>query len=216
MDILVQGIKQVIEWIYGFCGDYGVAIVMITVAIRMLLLPLNVQQRKQMEKQQEISREVERLKEKYKNDQQKMNAELQKLYQEKGTGAGGCLMSFLQFPIMICLYNAIRLTAAAGTATVLLPWVSSLLVRDKTLVLPIATLIIQLLPQTFPYIRYFKALNLQKASMPMVLILLLTNSMFAFVIPSGVGLYYFVSGLFGAAEQLVFYIMSVRKMARMA
>lgn len=213
MDFFMQILRQTIEWIYGFCGDYGIAIVVITAMIRILLLPLNIQQRKQMGRQQEISREVELLKEKYKHQQEKLNEELQKLYQEKGTGMGSCLMSFLQLPIMMCLYNGIRVTVAAGTATVLLPWVSSLLVRDRTLILPIATLAIQLLPQTYPYIRYFRALNLQKMPVPMILTLLLANSMFVFVIPSGVGLYYLTSGLFTAAEQLVSYIWAVRRLA---
>lgn len=213
MDFLVQIFKQVMDGIYEVCGDYGVAVVVVTVVIRLLLLPFSIKQRRQMRQQQEIGREVELLKRKYKNQQEKLEQELRKLYQEKGTGMGSCLLSILQFPIMLCLYNSIRLIAAAGTATVLLPWVSSLLVRDKTCILPAATVIIQLLPQTYPYIRYFKGLNLQKMSMPMILTVALTNSMFVFIIPSGVGLYYLVSGLFTAAEQLVFHIFALRKTA---
>lgn len=211
MEILAQGFRQVIEWIYTFSGDYGIAIVWITIAIRVILLPLNIQQRKQMERQQTLSEEVEKLKKKYRNDEQKLKQELQKLYQEKGTGGSGCLITLLQFPVMMCLYNGIRMTAAAGAATVLLPWVSSLLARDRTLILPTATLIVQFLPQTYPYLRYFKALNLRKLSPPMAVTLLLMNGMFAFMIPSGVGLYYFVSGLFSAAEQLTVYIFTLRK-----
>lgn len=213
MDFLVQIFKQVMDGIYEVCGDYGVAVVVVTVVIRLLLLPFSIKQRRQMRQQQEIGREVELLKRKYKNQQEKLEQELRKLYQEKGTGMGSCLLSILQFPIMLCLYNSIRLIAAAGTATVLLPWVSSLLVRDKTCILPAATVIIQLLPQTYPYIRYFKGLNLQKMSMPMILTVALTNSMFVFIIPSGVGLYYLVSGLFTAAEQLVLHIFALRKTA---
>lgn len=201
---------------YSFTGDYGVAIALITVVVRALLVPLNVKQRAQMQKQQEISGEAEKLKEKYKNNPQKMNEELQKLYQEKGIGGLGCLLNFIQLPVMMCLYNGIRLTAAAGTATVLLPWVSSLLMRDQTLILPAATLMIQFLPQTYPYIRYFRELNLQKMTLPMALTLLFANSMFVFMIPSGVGLYYFVSGLFTAVEQLVVHVLAVRRMAAQA
>ncbi len=214
--MVAQGVKQMIEWTYSLSGDYGVAIVMVTLVIRLLLIPLNIQQRKQMKKQQEISREAERLKEKYKKNPQKMNDELQKLYQEKGFGMAGCLMSFVQFPIMICLYNGIRLIAAAGTTTVLLPWVASLLVRDQRMILPVATLIVQFLPQLYPYIRYFKELELQKMSASMILAMLAMNSMFVFVIPSGVGLYYFVSGVFTALEQLAVNVWSVRKLAEAA
>lgn len=211
MNILSEGLRQIMEWLYGFGGDYGVAIVLVTVLVRLLLLPLNAKQRKQMKKQQEISGQVEVLKERYRKNPQKLNDELQKLYKREGTGAGGCLIGFLQFPIMMCLYYAIQATAAAGTATVLLPWVSSLLKRDQTLILPVITLVVQILPQTYPYIRFFKELNLQKMPLPMILSTLFMNSLFVFVIPSGVGLYYFVSGLFSAVEQLVVNVLAVRR-----
>lgn len=216
MNIFVDGLRWVIEWMYGLSGDYGVAIVLVTVAIRMLMIPLNIRQREQMQKQQVISQKAEALKERYKKNPQKQNEELQRLYQSEGTGAGGCLLTLLQFPIMMCLYHAIRLTAAAGTTTVLLPWVSSLLVRDSTLLLPVATLLVQVLPQTYPYLCFFRALNLQKTSPSMIAALLLSNALFVFAIPSGVGLYYFVSGLFGAVEQLAGHIRAVRRLPQQA
>ena len=75
-----------------------------------------------------------------------MEKEVQRVYQENGTGVGSCLVSVLQLPVMLGLYNAIRMISAAACATVLLPWISSLLVRDQLFLMPIATLIVQLLP----------------------------------------------------------------------
>lgn len=203
MEILAQIFEAVINWIYGFTGDYGVAIVIITIAIRACMVPLNIKQRKQMEKQKEISKEVELLKAKYGKNQEKLNKELQKVYQNNQTGIGSCLLPFLQIPVMYGLYHAIRMIALAGASTVLLPWVASILVRDHMLILPIATILIQILPQTYPYLRFFKDLELQKTSVPSLLIILLTNSLFVFAIPSGLGLYYFVSGVFVALEQFI-------------
>lgn len=68
MDVVAQGLKLVMDWIYSFSGDYGIAIILITLAIRALLIPLNVQQRRQAEKQKEISEDIEKLKIKYKNN----------------------------------------------------------------------------------------------------------------------------------------------------
>lgn len=209
MNSLVPIFQGVIEWIYGFTGDYGAAIVVLTLVIRMILIPVNILQRRQVEKQREVRREAEKIKEKFKKNERKQQEELQKLYERKGLGMGSCFMSLLQLPIMISLYNAIRICAVAGTTTVLLPWVSSLLLRDRTLFLPITTLVVQILPQTYPYIRLFQGLNLQKSSLSMLLVLLLTNSMFVFVIPAGVGLYYLVSGMFTAAEQFIYNIIDV-------
>lgn len=216
MNIFVDGLRQVIEGIYGFSGDYGVAIVLATVIIRVLLIPLNVKQRRQMKKQQAVSEKAELLKVKYKNNPKKLDEELRSLYQSEGTGMGSCLTCLIQLPVMMCLYQGIRLTAAAGAATVLMPWVSSLLLRDTTLILPIATLVVWILPQTYPYISFFKALNLQKTSPVMIGAMLLSNALFVFVIPSGVGLYYFVSGAFSAVEQLVVNILAVRGSLRAA
>ncbi len=211
MDVIVQGMKFVIEWVYGFSGDYGIAIVLITVAVRAMLLPLNIQQRRQMKGQKEVSEEIEKLRIKYRNNKRKLDEEIQKLYKEKGIGGKGCLVTLLQLPVMMCLYRGIRLTAAAGTTTVLLPWVSSLLLRDPTFLLPIATLAVQFLPQMYPYIGFFKDLQLQKMPLSMVLVMVFANSIFAFAIPSGVGLYYLASGIFSAVEQLVMNFFMARK-----
>ncbi|MBQ6889182.1 MAG: membrane protein insertase YidC [Lachnospiraceae bacterium] len=212
MEILAQLFGILINGIYGLTKDYGVAIVMITIAIRACLVPLNIRQRQQMKKQQQTSKEVEALKAKYGKNQEKLNQELQKVYRKNGTGMGSCLLSFIQLPIMYGLYKAIQLVTLAGTTTVLLPWVTSILVKDQMLILPIATILVQILPQTYPYLRFFKDLKLQKAPAATIFILLLTNSFFVFVIPSGIGLYYFVSGLFVALEQFIVNIIEARKM----
>lgn len=211
MEILAQIFEIIINWIYGFTGDYGVAIVIITIAIRTCMVPFNIRQRKQMEKQKEISKEVELIKAAYGKNKEKLNSELQKVYQKNQTGMGSCLLPFIQLPIMYGLYSAIRMITLAGATTILLPWVASILVRDHMLILPIATIVVQVLPQTYPYLRFFKDLELQKASLPTIMILLLTNSLFVFAIPSGIGLYYFVSGVFTALEHLIVNFIEVHK-----
>lgn len=211
MEILSQIFELLINWIYGLTKDYGVAILIITVVIRSCRVPLNIRQRKQMKKQSETSRQVEELKAKYGKDKEKLNSELQALYQKNGTGMGSCLLSFVQLPIMYGLYKSIQMITLAGATTVLLPWVTSILVRDKMLILPIATILVQILPQVYPYLSFFKDLKLRKASLATILIILLANSGFVFAIPSGVGIYYFVSGLFVALEQFVINLIDVRK-----
>lgn len=211
METLAQIFGTIINGLYGVTGDYGVAIVLITLAIRSCMIPLNIKQRKQMKKQKEISQQVAELKRKYGKNQDKLNQELQKLYQEQGTGMGSCILPFLQLPIMLGLYNAIRMVSVAGATTILLPWVGSILMKDQLFVLPIATILIQLLPQIYPYLSLFKTLDLQKTSGSTVCFLLLSNSFFAFMIPSGVGLYYLVSGLFAAVEQFVVNLLEVHE-----
>ena len=212
MELLTQVFELFINGIYELTKDYGIAIVIITIAIRSCLIPLNIRQRKQMKQQQQTAQQVEALKIQYAKNQKKLEEELQKLYQQNGTGMGNCLLSFIQLPIMYGLYKAIQMITLAGATTILLPWVASIFVRDQLLILPIATIIVQILPQTYPYISFFKSLKLQKTSLPAMFILLLTNSCFVFAIPSGLGLYYFVSGLFVALEQFILNLIDARNL----
>ena len=211
MEIIAQIFSEIINGLYEITGDYGVAIVLITIGIRCCLVPFNIKQRKMMKKQKEISQQVEILKQKYGKNQEKLNKELQKFYQEKGTGMGSCILPFLQLPIMVGLYNAIRMISTAGTTTLLLPWVGSILMKDQMFILPIVTVLIQLMPQFYPYLSFFKSLDLQKASASTICFMLLSNSIFAFMIPSGVGLYYLVSGVFVAMEQFIVNLLEVHE-----
>lgn len=204
MNVIAELIGQIVQVFYGLTGDYGVAIVMITLSIKLLLLPLNIKQRKQLEKQKEVSQKVVEIQKKYANNQDKMNEELQKVYAENGLASLGCLSTLIQMPIMLGLYHGIRSVITTDTTSLLLPWASSLLLNDTTRILPIATLILQIVPMLFPYMRCFEKKQMQKTPMATILMVLVMNGMFVFMIPSGVGLYYFVSSLFALIEQFIF------------
>ena len=204
MNVIADFIGQIVQVFYAFTGDYGIAIVMITLVIKLLLLPPNIKQRAQLEKQKEVSQKVAEIQKKYANNQNKMNEELQKVYAENGVGSMGCLSTLIQMPIMIGLYHGIRNVITEDATSVLLPWVSSLLLSDATGILPIGTLILQVLPMLFPYMHCFEKQQMQKTPIGTIIMLLVMNGMFVFMIPSGVGLYYFVSSLFTVVEQVIF------------
>ena len=209
MNMIADLIGQVVQVFYAFTGDYGIAIVMITLAIKLLLLPLNTKQRAQLERQKEVSQKVAEIQKKYANNQNKMNEELQKVYAENGLGSMGCLSTLIQMPIMIGLYHGIRSVITEDTTSVLLPWISSLLLSDATGILPTGTLILQVLPMLFPYMPCFEKMQMQKTPMGTIVMLLVMNGLFVFMIPSGVGLYYFVSSLFTVLEQFIFHLKSM-------
>lgn len=213
MNSFIEFFEQIIKWLFCITHDYGMAIIIITIGVRFLLLPFSIKQRKQVVKQQEISKQVEEIRNKFKNNKEKQEKELAEFYSKNGIGMGTCLTTIIQFPIMICLYNAIRHVTAIECGTIILPWISSLLVKDPLFVLPIATIIVQILPQLYPYLKIFKSLNLRKQSGNMLISMMLMNSIFVFTIPSGVGIYYFVSGLFSLVEQFIYNIISIRKVS---
>ena len=204
MNVIADFIGQIVQVFYAFAGDYGIAIIMITLAIKLLLLPLNIKQRAQLEKQKEVSQKVAEIQKKYANNQNKMNEELQKVYVEKGLGSMGCLSTLIQMPIMIGLYHGIRNVITEDVTSVLLPWIPSLLLSDATGILPIGTLVLQIIPMLFPHMPCFEKKQMQKTPITTIIMLLVMNGMFVFMIPSGVGLYYFVSSLFTVLEQVIF------------
>ena len=214
MNFLYMGVQRLLDWAYTVCGDYGISIVLITIGIRLCLVPLGRKQRQAMKGQQELSLRTEEIKEKYRHDTAKRDKELEQLYQRDGTGGMGmgCLLTLLQFPIMLALYQGIRLTVSADMTTLLLPWVPSLLDRDQTFILPMITVLVQTAPQLLPYLRFFEDLKLPKPQLSMLVMMTVLNGWFAFLLPAGVELYYMISGLFTSVEQAVGYAFEVKRL----
>src|SRR5688572_19388709 len=94
---------------YALIPNYGLAIILLTLAVRVILLPLSIKQTKSMREMQRIQPEVKRLQAKYKGDRQKMNEEMMALYKEHGVNPlGGCAPLLLQFPILIALFYVVQ------------------------------------------------------------------------------------------------------------
>ncbi len=110
---------DVLQLLYGVVHDYGFAIILLTVAIRVLLLPLTVKQTKSMYELQRIQPKIKELQEKYKNNKEKLQEETLKFYQEnKVNPFGGCLPMLLQMPIFFALF---RMLGTAGETPGLFP-----------------------------------------------------------------------------------------------
>jgi YidC/Oxa1 family membrane protein insertase len=106
---LLDGIGWVLAKIYDLIPNYGVAIILLTVLIRVVLLPLGVKQIKSMQAMQAIQPKVKEIQKKYRSNKQKAQEETMKLYKESGVNPlGGCLPLLLQFPILISMYAVIR------------------------------------------------------------------------------------------------------------
>lgn len=98
----------IIEQIYNLVSNYGLAIIIFTVLIKLILLPLNIKSQKAMKKQQKIQPILQELQAKYANDQEKLQREMMKLYKENNVSmTGGCLPMLIQLPILIGLYRVI-------------------------------------------------------------------------------------------------------------
>ena len=98
-----------VKLFYNLTQSYGVAIILFTVAVKLILLPFQIKSKKSMMRMNRLNGRMQELQKKYANNQMKLNEEMQKLYAEEGVNPmGGCLWSFLPLPIMIALYSIIR------------------------------------------------------------------------------------------------------------
>jgi len=106
---IVAGLNYLLQAFYNLTGNYGIAIIMLTVLIKIVLLPLTIKQTRSMVAMQKIQPEVKKLQEKYKDDKEKLSQEMMKFYKEnKVNPLSGCLPLILQLPVFFALYTAIR------------------------------------------------------------------------------------------------------------
>lgn len=108
-DFFANILSYIIDPIYGLVGNYGVAVILFTVVVKILLVPLGVKQQRTMVKTKQIKPELDKIQSKYKNDKEKLNEETMKLYQKYDINPmGGCLPLLVQFPILLGLYRVIQ------------------------------------------------------------------------------------------------------------
>lgn len=105
---VARGMLAILHFFYGIVGNFGIAIIMLTVLVRGAMFPVSFKQTKNMARMQALKPELDKINEKYKTDMQKRSQAMQELYRKhKINPLGGCLPVFLQLPIFIGLYRSI-------------------------------------------------------------------------------------------------------------
>lgn len=116
--IIIDPMINALLFIYNLLGqNFGLAIIVFTAIVRLITLPLTYRQQVSTQKMQELqnSKQWKKIQNKYKDDKQKQQEEMLKLYQEMGINPlSGCLPLLIQFPVIIGLYQSIIRTLAAG------------------------------------------------------------------------------------------------------
>ena len=109
-------LSNILSGIYGIVGNYGWAIVLFTILIRVLLLPLDIKNRKGMRKMQQIQPELNKLQQKYANDKVKLQQKQSELMRkEKYSPLSGCLPLLIQMPILFAMFAAMRQISSQQT-----------------------------------------------------------------------------------------------------
>lgn len=129
---LTKPLFYIMNFLYLFVGNFGVAILILTVLVKLLFFPLANKSYRSMAKMKKLQPEVEKLKVKYEQDKMKMNQELMNLYKkEKVNPLSGCLPIFLQFPVFFALYKVLFVSIEMRHAP-FFGWVRDLAGPDST------------------------------------------------------------------------------------
>ncbi|MBP1949463.1 YidC family membrane integrase SpoIIIJ [Virgibacillus litoralis] len=185
-----------------FDGNYGLSIVIVTIIVRLVLLPLNVKQLKSSKAMQDIQPELKEIQKKYSSKdaktQQQLQQETMALFQKHGVNPlAGCLPIFVQMPILIAIYHAIMRTGEIQTHTFL--WFQ-LGEADPFFILPIVAGGATFLQQKLMMAGSPAAQNPQMMVMLYVMPIMIT--VFAMFFPSALALYWVVGNIFMVAQTL--------------
>ena len=109
MNFLYEILGTVLSFIYNIVPNFGWAVIILTVIVRLILLPLTIKQQNSMTNMQKLQPELEKLQKKYGKDKEKLSEETMKLYQQYNVNPmGGCLPLLIQMPILIAVYGVIQ------------------------------------------------------------------------------------------------------------
>lgn len=186
-----------LEWLYMLMGNWGWAIIGLTIIVRLILFPLSYKGIMSMQRLKDLTPKMKEIQEQYKGDPQKMQMHMMQLYKKHGANPlGGCLPLLLQIPVFFAiyrvLYNAVELKSSQWIL-----WIHDLSVMDPYFILPIlmgASMYIQqaLTPNTLDPMqaRIFKLL-------PIIF------TLFLITFPAGLVLYWTINNIFAIGMQLV-------------
>lgn len=134
---LASPLLRVLKFFYGFTKNYGIAIILLTVIIKIIFYPLTHKSIKSMQKMQMLQPKLKEMQQRYKNDKQKLNQEMMVIYrQNKINPIGGCLPMVLQIPVFIALYNVLMQDISLRHAPFVL-WITDLSAKDPYYISPL-------------------------------------------------------------------------------
>ncbi len=197
-----QPMLWTINWLYALVGNYGVAIILMTLILRILIWPLTRKSYVSTMAMQKMQPELQRIQKLYANDKARLQMEMMKVYQtHKTSPMSGCLPMLIQIPIFFALYKALLISVPMRSAHFL--WISDLAVMDPYFILPIlmgATMWLQQYlqtPQTSNTNDIAASTQRVMKWMPVLFTVL-----FAWM-PAGLVLYWTVSNIFGILQMYV-------------
>mgnify|MGYP003632918363 CR=1 FL=1 len=198
--MISQPLFVLLQWIHSIVGNWGFAIIIITIIVKGSMYWLTKKQYESMAKMRALKPKMDALKERFGDDRQKMQQAMMELYKkDKVNPMGGCLPLLFQMPIFLALYWVLLESVELRQADFIL-WITDLSVKDPYFVLPILTgismyLLQKLQPMTMTDPMQQKIMQFMPVAM----------SLFFFIFPAGLVLYWLISNVITLVQAKIIY-----------
>jgi len=194
-DFISKPIYAMLIWFYGKTGNFGFAIIIVTVIIKVLFFPLTQKSFKSMAKMRTIQPQMKILQDRYKNNKAKMNEELIALYRKNNVNPmAGCLPMLLQIPVFISLYRVLLGSIELKGADFIL-WIHDLSIKDPYYITPVIMGLSMFLQQKLSPQAGDPMQRKLMMFMPVIFTVMFIN------FPSGLVVYWLVNNLLSIAQQ---------------
>jgi YidC/Oxa1 family membrane protein insertase len=195
LTVIAAPLFWVLAWLNGWVGNWGVAIILLTVIIKAIFYPLSAASYRSMAKMRVLAPKLQKLKDQYGDDRQRMQQAMMELYKtEKINPLGGCMPIVVQIPVFIALYWVLLASVELRHAPFFL-WIDDLAAPDPWFILPIlmaVTMWVQTLLNPEPP---------DPVQAKVMKIMPIVFSVFFFFFPAGLVLYWLVNNVLSIAQQ---------------
>ena len=203
LSVIVVPLHQTLKWIYGYVGNYGWSIILLTVLINVLIFPLRHKSVVSMRKMQELQPEMKAIQARYANlkatdpGKQKMNQEVMELYRKHGANpASGCLPMLATMPILFSFYRLLSMAIEIRGAPFML-WITDLSVSDPLYITPVVMGASMVFQQRLQPSGADPMQRKMMMMMPVVFTFMFLSA------PSGLVVYWLTSNVIGIGQQLL-------------
>ena len=195
--VICKLLLAVMKFFHGLIPNWGVAIILLTVSVKVVLLPLTHRSMVSMEAMKKLQPQMEAVRKKWANDKERQNVEMMKLYQqEKVNPLGGCLPMLIQMPVWIALFTALRNSYDLYGEPFFGPVWRDLTFKDPTYLLPLALGVTMVMTQKLqPQMMDAAQARIMTWVVPIIFTLTLLQY------PAGLSLYIFTNNVLSIAQQ---------------
>lgn len=195
--IFAYPMLKALKWFYKYLHNFGLAIILLTILVKVLTYPLTLKSMKSMKQMQRIQPQIQRLRDRYKDDKEKLNREMLQLMRANGYNPmSGCLPIFIQMPIFIALYNVLY-GAIDLYGQPFFGWIHDLSAKDPFYVTPILLALMMFVQQ-----KMTPTTATDPAQQRMMMMMPIIFGFMMLWLPAGLTLYMLVNSVVSILQQV--------------